>query len=265
MKARSMDRLSSCCMGFRNSIRAGTPLSHGSPLGGIGAWHLTSGATLAVRGRRVAGITGCPNWSRTSARSSTPAVRSGAPRRARLGCHGGMGRCGRDPRVPRSLTTMSVPHPAAFLKAMATSRQALASWYIYFFQLPRIPERYFLGRERNASGLSMFMQSRAKQPSEAADRDAQVMAEPGVSPPHSTGIARSFCRTFAASERRSLSPRCMCGATATPPYSKRVPATAGVTLAASTASRPCGSHWMLDEQPDAIADLLLEWFAGHPI
>jgi len=24
------------------------------------------------------------------------------------------------------------------------------------------------------------------------------------------------------------------------------------------------SHWMLDEQPDTIAELLLEWFAAHP-
>jgi pimeloyl-ACP methyl ester carboxylesterase len=26
-----------------------------------------------------------------------------------------------------------------------------------------------------------------------------------------------------------------------------------------------GSHWMLDEQPDAVAELLLEWFGAHPI
>jgi len=26
-----------------------------------------------------------------------------------------------------------------------------------------------------------------------------------------------------------------------------------------------GSHWMLDEQPDAVADLLLEWLAAHRI
>jgi pimeloyl-ACP methyl ester carboxylesterase len=25
------------------------------------------------------------------------------------------------------------------------------------------------------------------------------------------------------------------------------------------------SHWMLDEDPDTVADLLLEWFAAHPI
>jgi pimeloyl-ACP methyl ester carboxylesterase len=24
------------------------------------------------------------------------------------------------------------------------------------------------------------------------------------------------------------------------------------------------SHWMLDEQPDVVADLLREWFAKHP-
>ena len=26
-----------------------------------------------------------------------------------------------------------------------------------------------------------------------------------------------------------------------------------------------GSHWLLDEQPDAVADLLLEWFATHRV
>jgi hypothetical protein len=25
------------------------------------------------------------------------------------------------------------------------------------------------------------------------------------------------------------------------------------------------SHWMLDERPDAVADLMLEWLAAHPI
>jgi pimeloyl-ACP methyl ester carboxylesterase len=35
-----------------------------------------------------------------------------------------------------TVTPMSVPHAGAFLKALVTSRQALASWYILFFQLP---------------------------------------------------------------------------------------------------------------------------------
>jgi hypothetical protein len=24
------------------------------------------------------------------------------------------------------------------------------------------------------------------------------------------------------------------------------------------------SHWILDQQPDTMADLLLDWFAAHP-
>lgn len=44
------------------------------------------------------------------------------------------------PELLRSLTAVSVPHPAAFLRSLATSRQALASWYMYAFQLPVLPE-----------------------------------------------------------------------------------------------------------------------------
>lgn len=41
----------------------------------------------------------------------------------------------------RSLTAVSVPHLAAFRRAMIVSDQLLRSWYIGFFQLPWVPER----------------------------------------------------------------------------------------------------------------------------
>jgi pimeloyl-ACP methyl ester carboxylesterase len=44
------------------------------------------------------------------------------------------------PDLLRSLTAVSVPHPAAFLAAMATSTQGLKSWYTGLFQLPFVPE-----------------------------------------------------------------------------------------------------------------------------
>jgi pimeloyl-ACP methyl ester carboxylesterase len=28
---------------------------------------------------------------------------------------------------------------------------------------------------------------------------------------------------------------------------------------------PGVSHWIPDEQPDKLADLLLDWFAAHPL
>ena len=44
------------------------------------------------------------------------------------------------PDLVRTLSVASVPHSSAFVRAMATSRQGLASWYMVLFQLPRLPE-----------------------------------------------------------------------------------------------------------------------------
>lgn len=45
------------------------------------------------------------------------------------------------PQLLRTLTAASVPHPMAFLRATATSRQFTKSYYIALFQLPFLPER----------------------------------------------------------------------------------------------------------------------------
>jgi pimeloyl-ACP methyl ester carboxylesterase len=39
-----------------------------------------------------------------------------------------------------SLTVLSTPHPAAFVRSLGRSGQALRSWYMAFFQLPAVPE-----------------------------------------------------------------------------------------------------------------------------
>ena len=46
----------------------------------------------------------------------------------------------RRPDLVRTLTAVSVPHPRAYLRALLGSDQALRSWYMLFFQLPRLPE-----------------------------------------------------------------------------------------------------------------------------
>jgi len=77
-----------------------------------------------------------------------------------------------------TMTALSVPHPAAFLKSMTTSRQGLASWYMYAFQLPGIPERVLARGDGRmfARALSGYW----GQPTEAAERDARAMASPGA-------------------------------------------------------------------------------------
>jgi pimeloyl-ACP methyl ester carboxylesterase len=53
----------------------------------------------------------------------------------------GWGLAATRPELLRTFTAVSVPHPAAFLRAMLTSEQGLRSWYMLAFQTPWLPER----------------------------------------------------------------------------------------------------------------------------
>lgn len=46
----------------------------------------------------------------------------------------------RRPEVLDRLVILNAPHPAAYRRALRTSDQLLRSWYIFFFQLPWLPE-----------------------------------------------------------------------------------------------------------------------------
>lgn len=78
----------------------------------------------------------------------------------------------------RTVSVASTPHPRAMLKAFRGS-QALRSWYMLVFRLPRVPE--FLLTSRNAAGVrAMMTASRAPHPEESvrlmADPDAATAA-----------------------------------------------------------------------------------------
>lgn len=45
------------------------------------------------------------------------------------------------PGAVRTLTVCNMPHPALFARGLRNPRQALRSWYIGFFQLPWLPEK----------------------------------------------------------------------------------------------------------------------------
>lgn len=76
------------------------------------------------------------------------------------------------PHKVATLTAVSVPHPRAFLKSMATSRQGISSWYMVFFQLPWLPERLLRSR------WNWFMEDYTGQSPEAAKRDLAALPTP---------------------------------------------------------------------------------------
>jgi pimeloyl-ACP methyl ester carboxylesterase len=161
-----------------------------------------------------------------------------------------------------SLSALAAPHPVAMQKAMMTSRLGLVSWYVFLFQLPRIPESIFSG-SRGTVRHSRFMQGKGRS-REGADRDAQAMADPAA---FTSTINWYRAIPFAGRTGKVTVPTMYvwshddkfflaktahnCGRYVTGEYRFEV------LLGAS--------HWILEERPDAVADLLLDWFAAHPV
>jgi pimeloyl-ACP methyl ester carboxylesterase len=161
-----------------------------------------------------------------------------------------------------TVSPVSVPHPAAFIKSFATSRQSLASWYMYLFQLPRIPE--WLLTRRNGALVSTMLQRSGQIPA-AAERDAQAMNEPGA-----LTAAINWYRAMALANPRGINQK----VSVPTMYVWSDQDTALLPKGARDTARyvngeyrfevlPGVSHWIPDEQPDKLADLLLDWFAAH--
>ncbi|MDD7966009.1 alpha/beta fold hydrolase [Actinomycetospora lemnae] len=162
----------------------------------------------------------------------------------------------------RTLTAVSVPHPAAFMAAMVSSRQLALSWYVYAFQLPALAER-FLGRP---GGLAAAVR-RTGQSAERARRDEAALTAKGGLRPALTG-AINWYRATPFWEHRGLRVT-----VATPTLMVWSDGDSAVSRAAVEGNPrwvtgpyrlevfPGTSHWIPDEAPDRLADLVLEHVA----
>lgn len=76
------------------------------------------------------------------------------------------------PEMLDTLVVMNAPHPVRFYEAMRTPSQLRRSWYIFFFQLPWLPEK-LLSRQ-DCEAVAELFASQAKNPDafSAADLEA---------------------------------------------------------------------------------------------
>lgn len=80
------------------------------------------------------------------------------------------------------LVICSVPHPLRMSQGLRTVRQALRSWYILFFQLPRLPE-LVISADRFAAIGRIMARDRVnpeRWPADALDRYREAMSQPGA-------------------------------------------------------------------------------------
>ncbi len=88
----------------------------------------------------------------------------------------------RHPELLARLAILNVPHPARMLQGLRTLRQLRKSWYIFFFQLPWLPEASF--RARDFAVLRQTLRRDPVRPGAFSEEDVEryvaAAAQPGA-------------------------------------------------------------------------------------
>jgi pimeloyl-ACP methyl ester carboxylesterase len=88
----------------------------------------------------------------------------------------------RYPQMTERLIVMNAPHPAAMIRELRTPEQLRKSWYIFFFQLPWLPESVLLRNHANEIGRMLRGAAAQKEvfPREVTAKFQQAMSKPGA-------------------------------------------------------------------------------------
>ena len=175
----------------------------------------------------------------------------------------------RYPAILERLAILNVPHPLRMLDGLRTLRQLRKSWYIFFFQLPWLPEAWL--RAGNYAALRLPFRRDPVRPGAFTDTDldgiVEAMARPGALTA-TINYYRAFLRKGLREGTRTIR-RIDCpvlviwgeqdrylGAELAEPPRRWVPHARVVRL-------PDASHFVQNDRPDDVNALLLE-FLGAP-
>jgi pimeloyl-ACP methyl ester carboxylesterase len=73
------------------------------------------------------------------------------------------------PEMVERLIVMNIPHPAKFIEGLRTPQQLLRSWYVFFFQIPLLPEVWLQAMDYEAIGNAFIDMAVDKSSFTAAD------------------------------------------------------------------------------------------------
>lgn len=172
------------------------------------------------------------------------------------------------PEVVTRLAILNVPHPRPFMQSLRRPRQLRKSWYMFFFQLPWLPERLVrAGRWRLfREGFERDARPGAFTPGDI-DRYVEAWSQPGAV----TAMINYYRAVFRQSPRRAEARIRTVTAPTLVIWGERdrylgaelaEPARADVPNLDRVVRLPEASHWVQHDEPERVTGLLAEFFAA---
>ena len=100
------------------------------------------------------------------------------------------------PEMVEKLIVLNIPHPAKFSQGLNTFRQLLRSWYIFFFQLPFLPELYI--KAGNYQMIEKIFQGMAIDKTAFTPEDIKIFKQAVAQPGALTAMLNYYRNIFQA-------------------------------------------------------------------
>lgn len=177
----------------------------------------------------------------------------------------------RQVRPLQRLVIMNVPHPACMQRELRSIRQLLKSWYIFFFQIPWLPEMLLCARR--AQAVADSFEKMAVDTTRFPSRVTDVYREAALRPRAMRSMINYYRAAVrgarkAASEELAMieTPTLMVwGLDDTALSKETTDGTDDYVADLTMRFLPGVSHWVQQEAPETVNAMLLAWLAGAPV
>ncbi len=177
------------------------------------------------------------------------------------------------PRLIDKLVIMNLPHPACFARELRRPPQLLQSWYMFFFQLPWLPE--LMLRRRNGRATSGVFRSTSRNPARFSDEDLEVYRANAMRPGGLTAMINWYRALFRGRTVRQFRDRkvpvidiptlFLWGDADTALNIRTTRGTEKYVSDLTFRVFPGVSHWIQQEAPEAVNAMLEAWLTGRRV
>ena len=169
------------------------------------------------------------------------------------------------------LIIINVPHPACFEKGLRTWRQLRKSWYVFFFQIPCLPEALLLAR--GAEAIDNAFRGMAIDKSRFPDEVLRVFRENASVPGAMTAMLNYYRALFRGARELRKQPMAtieiptlfLWGEEDTALGKELTYGTGRYVKDLTVRYLPNVSHWAQQEAPETVNAMVEAWLRNEPV